>query len=337
MSSTTKSDPAFTSIGGADAKADSPAEEGSSSRWGGGALDIFAGMDPGRYGTVQSFVLVIVAIVLSILTFRYGADIDLDSFTEYCNNSDFEESCKANSAVLRVSLALTVVFALQILGTYVFTPFFDNLWIPKYFFFIGMVIGFFYVDGKHFGLEGYAWFARITGFFYLILQQIILLDMAYSWNERWLAYSAEDGERGYRWLVGIVVFSVLLFGGAYLVMALLYWQFKGCDNNLVIISLALGLSLIATIVQLFFSEEGSLLTSAVMTAYVAYVCYSAVILNPDDSCNPTLNSSYQTLSAIIGIILTVISLLWTAYSTGKFLSLLLILFKSNPRLSFDLR
>ena len=307
---------AFTPVGEAKATDETSPATGGESRWGGGVMDVFAGMDPGRYGTLQSFILVIVAIVLSILTFHYGPDINSDSFDNYCTNSNYEDSCKANSAVLRVSLALTLMFAIQIIGTYIFTPFFDNLWIPKYFIFFALVLGFFYVDGKHFGTDGYAWFARITGFFYLILQQIILLDMAYSWNERWLAYSAEDGERGYRWLVGIVVFSVILFTGAYLVIAILFWQFKGCDNNLIIISLALCLSVIATIIQLFFSEEGSLLTSAVMTAYVAYVCYSAVILNPDDSCNPTLNSGYQTLSAIIGIILTVISLLWTAYTTG---------------------
>jgi hypothetical protein len=57
-----------------------------------------------------------------------------------------------------------------------------------------------------------------------------------------------------------------------------------------------------------------------MTAYATYICYSAVTLNPDDQCNPTLSSGYQTLSAAIGMGITVVSLTWTMHSTGTVLS-----------------
>lgn len=78
----------------------------------------------------------------------------------------------------------------------------------------------------------------------------------------------------------------------------MFWQFSGCTNSAVILSLTLVLSLLATSLQLFVTEEGSVLTSAIMTGYATYVCYSAVTLNPDYSCNPTLQSGYQTLSTV---------------------------------------
>ena len=78
----------------------------------------------------------------------------------------------------------------------------------------------------------------------------------------------------------------------------MFWQFSGCTDSTVIISLTLCLSVLATILQLFASEVGSVLTSGIVTSYATYVCYSAVTLNPDSACNPTLQTGYQTLSTV---------------------------------------
>ena len=103
----------------------------------------------------------------------------------------------------------------------------------------------------------------------------------------------------------------------------MYWQFDGCNDNIVIISLTLILSVIATTIQVFFSDEGSILISAIMTAYATYVCYSSVSLNPNLSCNPTISTSYQTLSTVIGLVILVISMLWTTYNSSKLSTALL--------------
>eukprot|EP01039_Chlorochromonas_danica_P011289 gene11289-12594_t len=272
---------------------------------------------PGRSGTICSFFLILIGIVVSIIVYARGKDITMSSFDEGCPD-DYLNSCRAVSGVLRVSFALTLLYAVQFFGTLLAPRFFDALWVIKYLAFSGLVIGLFFAPSSVFNTNNYAWFARITGFFYLILQQIILLDVAYTWNERWVSFAtSEEGERGNLWLIGIVIISCVLFLGAFLVLAILYWQFHDCDNNIVIITLTVAFCLIATIIQLFFSEEGSILTSAIMTAYSAYITYSAVILNPDDTCNAALHSGYQTVSAIIGLCLTVLSILWTTYNTVK--------------------
>jgi hypothetical protein len=272
---------------------------------------------PAKKGTYMSFLLMLIGILVSIITYKYSKDFTSSAFTNYCNDPVYESSCKANSAVLRVSLALTVLFGIQILGTFVYTPFFDFLWVIKLCGFFALMIGLFFVDGQSFGTEGYAWFARITGFFFLILQQVILIDMAYSWNESWLnRATSSDGERGCYWLSGLLIISFFFFAISLTVIGLLFWQFDQCDQNTTIISVTLGLSVVATIAQLFASEEGNLMTSSIVMLYSTYVCYCAVTLNPHSNCNPTLNSRYQTVSTVIGIILTVISLLWTTYNTG---------------------
>lgn len=252
----------------------------------------------GKQGTAMSFGLLVVSMVLSIVMLQYApSHIHLSTWNDGCPNG-YEDSCKANSAVFRFSFALTIMFVLQALGSAVHPKFYDVFWVPKIIAFICVVIGFYFASSSIFGLGGYAWVARITGFLYLILQQIILLDVAYSWNERWVAYSCDDGEMGSRWLRGLLMISTTLFVGSLVVIALLYWQFDGCPENVGIITITLVLPALATIYQVFFSEEGSLLVSAIMFAYCTYICYSSVTLNPDASCNPTISSGYQTISKV---------------------------------------
>ena len=98
---------------------------------------------------------------------------------------------KGESAVLRVSFALCIIFILQIIGTFSYTRFYDYLWVLKFILFFTLLVAFFFVDGDVFNLNGYAWFARILGFCFIIIQAIIIIDVAYSWNESWLKYSEE--------------------------------------------------------------------------------------------------------------------------------------------------
>lgn len=253
---------------------------------------------PGKFGTYMSFVLVLVGIIVSIIVYKYAPNhINNSAFEKHCTG-EYEDTCKSNSAVLRISCAMTITFAFQLIGSRIYSAFYDILWPIKGSIFFALSIGFFFVSSDSFGTQGYAWFARITGFFYLILQQIILIDLAFSWNQKWLDYATEEGEKGKFWLGGILFFSFIFFAGAYAAIGVMYWQFQGCSDTAVILSLTIILTVIATAIQLFLSDEGSILTSAIMTAYAAYICYSAIVLNPDESCNPSLNTGYQTLSAV---------------------------------------
>ncbi len=269
-------------------------------------------ISPGSTGTLMSFLTVTVGIIVSIICYQYVAESDsLSSFNELCSDDLYKSSCKANSAVLRISFALTLLFSLQIIGTALLTDFYDRFWGLKVLLFIVMVISFFYTSADIFGTNGYAWFARITGFFFVILEQVILIDLAYTWNEKWIEYSQQvDVNRqtliqGNVWLTGIIVFSCIFFFIAYLGIGLMFQEFNtNCQDTITILSLAIVLPFIATIIQLFFADRGSILTSAIMTLYSSYVCFSSISLNPNDSCNPTLNSKYQTISSVRSVVLS---------------------------------
>jgi hypothetical protein len=117
------------------------------------------------------------------------------------------------------------------------------------------------------------------------------------------------------WLKAVIASSMFLFAGSISALGVMFWQFSGehCESSNAILSLTLILCIAATMFQLFVNSEYSLLTSAVMTAYATYICYSAVVLNPDAECNPSLNSGYQTVSEAIGVGFTVLSVTWATY------------------------
>lgn len=192
-------------------------------------------------------------MIASIVAQKLSSDIDRDYWLNDCPDG-FEDSCLANGAVLRFSFALTIIFALQFIGTTVSTKFFDSLWIVKTIVFISFVIGFWNSKAEVFDTNGYVWVARITGFFFLVLQQLILIDWAYMLNGKLVSLS-EDGTKTI-WLVVIVGASFLLLAGSFTAIGCMYWKFGGCTSNDVIISLTLFLIILFLCFQIFFSIDG---------------------------------------------------------------------------------
>jgi Serine incorporator (Serinc) len=128
----------------------------------------------------------------------------------------------------------------------------------------------------------------------------LLIDLAYTWNETWVRMSDEDAEHGYGciWLFLLIVVSFTLILGSCAVIGIMFWQFGKCADSLVILILTVLLCVVATFLQIFVSEDGSVLTSSIIIAYATYICYSSLTLNPNPVCNPTLSTGYQTVSQV---------------------------------------
>ena len=93
----------------------------------------------------------------------------------------------------------------------------------------------------------------------------------------------------------------------------MFIYFNGCGTNEAFISLTLIFSILLTAAQLR-SAEGSLLSSAVVVSYGTYLCYTAVVKNPNGTCNPFLGKQ-DVLGVILGVAVATISLAWTGWST----------------------
>lgn len=150
----------------------------------------------------------------------------------------------------------------------------------------------------------------------IVVCTVILIDIAYDWNEDWVERADQEDRitygSGSSWLHAIVATCVFFYLAAMTGIGLLYSHFSGCSENTWIITLTLLGILAFTAIQLSGSE-GSLLTSSIISVYTVYLAYSMVSKNPNGECNPHLASN-DAFGITIGLSLTAISLAWTGWS-----------------------
>eukprot|EP00565_Helicotheca_tamesis_P006342 CAMPEP_0185728740 /NCGR_PEP_ID=MMETSP1171-20130828/4108_1 /TAXON_ID=374046 /ORGANISM="Helicotheca tamensis, Strain CCMP826" /LENGTH=459 /DNA_ID=CAMNT_0028397481 /DNA_START=260 /DNA_END=1636 /DNA_ORIENTATION=+ len=288
-------------------------------------------------GRRRSVFLLIVSIGLAF-AFQYGiapalqpggstaADLPVsgdyltDAWTSGCNDfgtDELREKCSGNSGVYRVAGSTTFFFLLAALSAYCKPSANREAWPAKYFLFLCLVAGTIFIPNDPLFDPIYMQLARVGGVIFVFFQQLILIDLAYNWNESWVekadkAELEEGVDQGKKWLAAILVSCAIFYIGSIVVISLMYVYFSGCASNEAFISVTLAMSVIVTAVQLS-GEESSLLTSAIIVAYSTYLCYTAVSRNPNDECNPQLGDE-DILGIVLGIGLCLLSLTWTGWS-----------------------
>jgi len=229
---------------------------------------------------------------------------------------DLYVQCVGNSGVYRPMFLSTVFFLVAAVATKFNSKTNSLAWPSKYAaFFFFLIVTMIIPNGPIFD-DLYLHVSRAGALIFILVQQVILIDLAYNWNERWLEKSnrnnvAEWGS-GNKWLLAILAMCITLYSIAFTGIGLLYKYFSGCPGNTTIITLSLIGIFIITGIQLSGSE-GSLLTSAVISLYSAYLAYASVSKNPNAICNPTIGKD-DTFGIVFGLILTVVSLGWTGWS-----------------------
>jgi hypothetical protein len=257
---------------------------------------------------------------------------------------DADVDCVRNSIIYRTSIAVIITLVFQALGAWLWTTAaFDRFFLIKYATTALVAFALIYPDNLMFDNEVYCWCARVGGFTMLCLMALVFLDWAYTFNEKIVSKAMSGGAIGaaatrtFENTIGsdvkaarqscslalLVVFSGLSFGVLVITMSLLYTYFGGnsCPENVTIITISFVGALICFAVQLFFSSNGSILTSAVIGLYVSYLTFCSVSLNPREECNSSLaNSSdgyYGVGPMVIGLILSFVSIFFIAAFTSR--------------------
>lgn len=237
-----------------------------------------------------------------------------------CSDYDdqYLDECRGVSSVLRVSFSAACFFLMATIMSFLSDGFGRSFWFIKFVAFIALVITTMFLPSEIFD-HGYLQFARVASTIFIVLQQIILIDIAYSWNDAWVANAdeadKEEADSGGIWLNALIGISVGIFLASYTALGFLFHYFGGCSTNDTFLWLTLLLTLAAAGIQLS-GDEGSLLTTAIMTAYAVYLAYSAVSSNPDDTCNPMLGQA-NVLEVCLGLGFVVASMAWTCFSASN--------------------
>jgi hypothetical protein len=256
----------------------------------------------------------------ALTSIPYAGPYLVSAWTSGCsydsNNMELEEVCRQNNGVYRVSACTWLFFTILAVAAKCKPSFNREVWPAKYVLFLFLVTASAFIPNTPLFSPIYLQFSRVCAAIFVILQQLIYIDIGYDWNDSWVTKAneaeAEELGSGKKWLAAILITCGILFSAMITGVALLFKYFGGCTTNKVFISFTLILSIIATIVQLL-GEEASLLTSAIISVYATYLCYSSVSSNSDPLCNPYYEQS-DALNIAFGVGLTLISLAWTGFS-----------------------
>mmetsp|Transcript_149447 Transcript_149447/g.212492 ORF Transcript_149447/g.212492 Transcript_149447/m.212492 type:complete len:459 (-) Transcript_149447:101-1477(-) len=280
-------------------------------------------------GRKRSVLLLLFAIAIAF-AFQYGvasAIVNFDTVDNFVTEAwldgceDLEtneliERCAGNAGVYRSSFAALVFFVLAGIAVVCKKTANREAWPAKYVLFVFLVLGMCFIPNEPLFLTIHLNVARVGGIIFILLQQIIFVDLAYNWNDSWVEKSntaeEEESGSGKKWLFAILVSAAILFTVSIVGWILLFVYFGGCSNNNAFIAVTVVMSLLITLAQLS-GEEGSLLSSATITAYATMLCYSAVTKNENEDCNPFLGED-DVLGIIIGVGLTLITLGYAGWS-----------------------
>lgn len=273
--------------------------------------------------------LLVLAIVIAFI-FQYSVASAIINFDTVDNvltkawldgcadfeTSDLIESCAGNAGVYRSSFAAFLFYVFAGIAVIFKRTANREAWPAKYILFLFLVIGMCFIPNEPLFLSIYLNVARGGAVAYIILEQIIFVDIAYNWNDSWVEKSnvaeQEEAGSGRKWLFAILASAFFLFFASIVGWVLLFVNFNGCSTNTAFIAATIVLCILITLAQLS-GEEGSLLSSATITAYATMLCYSAVTKNDNKECNPFLGED-DVLGIIIGVGLTLVTLGYAGWS-----------------------
>ncbi|KAG7256313.1 hypothetical protein CRUP_000377, partial [Coryphaenoides rupestris] len=163
----------------------------------------------------------------------------------------------------------------------------NGFWFFKILALVGIAVGAFFIPDGTFTTVWY-YFGMVGSFFFIVIQLILLVDFAHSWNQSWLQ-RAEDGNTKC-WFAGLLSFTIIHYVLAFTAMVLLfvfYTQPDDCTEHKVFISLNL---IFCIIVSIEAQPTSGLLQASLISLYTMYVTWSALSNNPNRHCNPSLLS-----------------------------------------------
>ncbi|XP_033492156.1 serine incorporator 2 [Epinephelus lanceolatus] len=177
----------------------------------------------------------------------------------------------------------------------------NGFWFFKFLVLLGITVGAFFIPEGMFTTVWY-YFGAVGSFIFIIIQLILLVDFAHSWNQVWLE-KAENGNPKC-WFAGLLFFTITFYALAFTALVLFYvfyTQPDDCTEHKVFISLNFIFCIVVSIVAILpkvqeVQPSSGLLQASIITLYTMYVTWSAMTNNPNRKCNPSLLSLVQPSS-----------------------------------------
>uniref|UniRef100_A0A3Q2XXC1 Serine incorporator 2 n=1 Tax=Hippocampus comes TaxID=109280 RepID=A0A3Q2XXC1_HIPCM len=167
-------------------------------------------------------------------------------------------------------------------------PIQNGFWFFKFLILVGITVGAFFISDPLFNTVWY-YFGLVGSLLFIIIQLILLIDFAHSWNKAWVE-NAENNDNKC-WYAGLVSFTFLNYALAFTAVVLFYVYYTqpdDCKEHKIVISLNLIFCIIISIVSILPKVQeaqpySGLLQASLISLYTMYVTWSALTNNPSES------------------------------------------------------
>ncbi|XP_015739204.1 serine incorporator 2 [Coturnix japonica] len=263
--------------------------------------------------------------LVSIIMIIPGVEKELHKLPGFCRGSDSVLGVQANvdcsgflghKAVYRMGFATAAFFFLfAVLMVCVRSSkdpraaIQNGFWFFKFLLLVGLTVGAFYIPDGSFTTVWF-YFGVVGSFLFILIQLILLIDFAHSWNKLWLHYAEESNAKG--WYAALCTVTFIFYAASIAAIALLYVYYtkpQGCTEGKVLISINLILCLIVSAISILpkiqeAQPHSGLLQASLITLYTIFITWSALANVPTQECNPTLLLRNSTGSAAAPQMLT---------------------------------
>ncbi|KAM9309824.1 serine incorporator 2 [Pholidichthys leucotaenia] len=177
----------------------------------------------------------------------------------------------------------------------------NGFWFFKFLILVGITVGAFFIPDGTFHTVWF-YFGIVGSFIFILIQLILLIDFAYSWNKVWVE-NAENRDSKC-WFAGLLTFTLFHYALAITAVVLFYVYYTkpdDCTEHKVFISLNLIFCIIISVVSILpkiqeAQQHSGLLQASLISLYTMYVTWSAMTNNPNRKCNPSLLSLVSNVS-----------------------------------------
>ncbi|CAI5452612.1 unnamed protein product [Caenorhabditis angaria] len=171
----------------------------------------------------------------------------------------------------------------------------NGFWFFKYLLLTALIVMFFFIRSESLATP-LMWIGMIGGFLFILIQLILIVDFAHGVADSLIeSYEESDSRYCYAGLISFTFGGFILALVAIIFMFIFYTTGEGCGlprffiifNSLLCIGIT-GLSLSPAVQE--FNPRSGLIQAVMITGYVIYLTWAALINNPDKQCNPSLIS-----------------------------------------------
>lgn len=274
-------------------------------------------------------------LIVSCVMLTPGIRSELDKIPHFCSSKpEICDNIVGYLAVYRVCFAIAAFFLFFCLIMYGVkssrdprSGFQNGFWAIKILLFVGFIVGAFFIPSGKFN-QVWMYVGLIGASLFILIQLILLIDFAHSWNSSWVDNMEESGSKC--WAAMLLTFTFIMYGASIAGLVCLYVYFtqnkqSSCHLNKFFISFNLILSVIASILSIHpkvqdIQPRSGLLQSAVITLYTVFLTWSALSYDPD-VCNPFHKQKIGLTSidsqAIIGIIVMFLMVMYASIRTSS--------------------